>query len=338
VRTATTRARRAFTLIELLVVIAIIAILIGLLLPAVQKVRSSAARIQCANNLKQIALASHGYESAYGRLPPGFNLKSNIGTLAYILPYLEQDAVYNQIPTAYFDIKNAPGPWYNDLTFYTTPGAANAHIKTFACPADNLYADDLAAGTDGGPGIEGYVYTDGNNLGFYHGTFGISAPSLGLGRTNYTSVSGCVGRVPSSVDPTQQYGKYAGAFLTWYPASGTSAAVAPVVTFPQITDGTSNTLFFGERIGGMKQPHDFRTSWIGAGSLGVAADLVDPPHWSSFSSMHAEGVLFAYGDGSVRMISRTGPTTTYSGPRWTALQQAAGISDGQVIDVSQLGQ
>jgi prepilin-type N-terminal cleavage/methylation domain-containing protein/prepilin-type processing-associated H-X9-DG protein len=135
--------RPAFTLIELLVVIAIIAILIGLLLPAVQKVRAAAARAQCSNNLKQIALGCHMYQDSYKKLPMGW-VTSVDGTIAtspgwswatIIMPFIEQGNLYNSIVAVYGNVTIPSAAAANN-----PPGTATALLQTvvavYQCPAD----------------------------------------------------------------------------------------------------------------------------------------------------------------------------------------------------------
>jgi len=140
------RSRRGFTLIELLVVIAIIAILIGLLLPAVQKVREAAARMSCSNNLKQLAIACHSYQDAKGgdgTLPPavivlpgyGWTDENGIGPTwsVLILPFIEQDNLYKQYQTSIQNNLNK----VNDTSWR---GIGQNQIKTYRCPSEANYS------------------------------------------------------------------------------------------------------------------------------------------------------------------------------------------------------
>jgi prepilin-type N-terminal cleavage/methylation domain-containing protein len=320
-----TRARlllRGFTLIELLVVIAIIAVLIGLLVPAVQKVREAAARIKCGNNLHQIAIAAHNYDSVYGTLPPGllaspapyntpggpvaWQNDQNVGTLAYLLPYVEQDNVYKQmmsgLPIDYMVPTKVYPPWW---TFGSAYQAAQAHIKTFICPADEAeYRINMI-----GPWIFFYPESDGLMYGVYY-------PGAPLGASNYLGVSGYFG-VGFGTD------YYPGLFVNRLQVS-----MSQLTAF----DGSSNTLLFGEALGDtFPNPAGFALSWM-AGCLPTAWGLPDPPQWYTFGSRHTAVVQFADADGSVHGFHKIGS----GGSGWLHYVYASAWKDGHVVDFTQL--
>jgi prepilin-type N-terminal cleavage/methylation domain-containing protein len=330
---ARTNRSAAFTLIELLVVIAIIAVLIGLLLPAVQKVREAAARAKCSNNLKQIALAAHSYQSARGVLPPGSTDKG-VGPLVFIMPYIELDAQFRLFK---FDTVSY---WYNNETGNTNrpPAGSGTYVprppdrygaegkfSTFLCPS----APDAQVT---GPPI----------IAIWYGFAGIDRPTSSplnvhvfqtgeptryvLGQTNYLGVAG----------DWRAGDRYRGIF--GYQSKNTLEGVQ---------DGTSNTLFFGEAAGGgnpadpigpNKLPNvnewtgyswacgaDWVAFGLGAGDDGGAND------WGLFSSFHTNIVQFAYGDGSVRNL-RDPKNYNVGGANggFVVLQALGGKADGKV--------
>jgi len=328
------RLRKGFTLIELLVVIAIIAILIGLLLPAVQKVREAAARMECQNNLKQIGLAAHAYHDAVRKFPPGIRVHVNrdpatgaitsttayYGVLAYLLPYMEQNNVYklfqtNMIPGS----ANYNTNWYGLTNSWN---AAQVRISTFMCPADNA---------DSRPTAWAYTYTSGLTIrGGYFLNNTAPAP------TNYIGCAGVIG------DSTQKWVETDTTSTFYQPWKGmfftNSAATLPAVT---ATDGTSNTLMFGESWGDrFYQTNGARYTWMGSGVLptywGTAPfgtnGTTKYNTWHQFGSNHSGGIVnFCFGDGSVRSV-KGDYAVGVQGNWWNS----SGINDGLTVNVSEL--
>jgi prepilin-type N-terminal cleavage/methylation domain-containing protein len=223
------QSRSGFTLIELLVVIAIIAILIGLLVPAVQKVREAAARTQCMNNLKQISLAAHAYHDAYRVLPPGGLVSPNAknvnpqyvmgppvagpytGTLAFLLPYMEQGNIYKQLDPNLFKFGTTTGAWaYNTAPFdfqsgvpsqYQNgtgyPQVCNAFIPSYVCPSDSAETNTSVDYPNGGIIDAYFVAPNGaaDTIWIDYVADKASYPAFGggLGPTNYIANAGFLG-------------------------------------------------------------------------------------------------------------------------------------------------
>ncbi len=198
-----------FTLIELLVVVAIIAVLVGLLLPAVQKVREAASRMSCSNNLKQIALAAHNYHSSFNSFPPGVYQVNNpavhppyqpVTVFVYLLPYMEQSNLYA--------LWSFSSPSSNTVTGNTS-NTSNV-IKPYVCPSDIIPQNPYM-----------------QNATTYYGI------------TSYGGNGGT-----QSYDP--QFATNDGVFFVIGPGSQT-APNGKAIRISDITDGTSSTVLFGER-------------------------------------------------------------------------------------------
>lgn len=231
------RVRNAFTLIELLVVIAIIAILIGLLLPAVQKVREAAARASCTNNLKQIGLALHNYEGSYGKFPPAATWTHDQGRTkaprfpgqlinrhslwAFILPYIEQDNLARQYD---FNSHWSHTQLAQGATSYSNATAVATSVKTYQCPSveNPRWHIDTAAGVQYRRATSDYAPITGVNP--YLAQIGIIA-SRGTA-ANYSA----------GFDA----GPYQGFFANvWYPEENTTRIA-------DVRDGLSNTVAISE--------------------------------------------------------------------------------------------
>jgi len=329
-----------FTLIELLVVIAIIAILIGLLLPAVQKIREAAARMKCSNNMKQWGLAIHNYEGVYGKIPPGGRgswsgtpgqaivnddghpegindgsaWSSDRGTwIIYLLPYVEQDAMFRQLP-------RLDGSVFNPMAAPVQQGKL-VGFPQLRCPSDPFLPKDGS-------------YCN------YILSLGPQCLPDQCGFNDYYKFCQPISQTLPPLPAATNWG------YDWSPDHGNSWLGSDIrgvgnrlggyINFAMITDGLSNTIFVGE---GLVGQHDhllnrgYGLSWAhfngGAAHAGTNPPINYPiderdgcvssapflrGNWGvswGFKSKHSGGANFLMGDGHVQFLAQTIDYRTY---------------------------
>jgi prepilin-type N-terminal cleavage/methylation domain-containing protein/prepilin-type processing-associated H-X9-DG protein len=292
-KTATGR-KPGFTLIELLVVIAIIAILIGLLLPAVQKVREAAARMTCSNNLKQMGLAVHNFESTNGVTPSVGQCESSTGTVTYtvhgwsilILPYIEQDNVYKLFDTTYNCLADTTayrtgslhpksrGRAYDDSAHPSGFVAAQTLIKTYICPSTPI---------------------DGKARDSVHNTAGIDYMAIAL--SDIISGPTATANVPSQAG----YGTRGGTADRVY-----GAMTCEGRTLIGITDGSSNTLLLIEDAG-RAYPN---VANFGANASSGRLSAMNTPANSMTLPAAAARRVFAWADADAATNGLSGPNNS----------------------------
>ena len=303
--------RRAFTLIELLVVIAIIAILIGLLLPAVQKVREAAARIKCQNNLHNIAIACHSYHDANGQMPMAVASTASSNKywywswMAQILPYVEQQNLYTAADTFASTRRDPWGPPANP--------ALGQYLQIWSCPMDTrqLAAQDAAGYRVAFTGLLGVCGTGKGNKDGIITTTKVTMAGISDGTSNTL----LIGERPPSRDLW---------FGWWFAGAG---YYDPTTTPSQ--DGTGDVTLGTADVRypiALKQ-YTFNGGWSCPATKyqfqpGNINEHCDQLH---FWSLHAGGANFGMGDGSVRFVSYASGGNTVL---WTALGTRAG---GEVL-------
>jgi prepilin-type processing-associated H-X9-DG protein/prepilin-type N-terminal cleavage/methylation domain-containing protein len=272
-----TDRRSGITLIELLVVIAIIAILIGLLLPAVQNVRATAARLQCQNNLKQLVLAAHNYESAHGMLPAGTRAKTKdelypyLSWIGQILPELEQDPLWATTVTAYESRPNNP--------FVPPHMGIMTPLKVVSCPADSRQAEAHNTHQGFRVAVTGYLGNSGLDFQTPSGVLYYGSATRLTDISDGTSSTIFAGERPPSPDFW---------FGWWYAGAGVqgTSAADTVLGVRELNVNASEYTTSCPR-----GPYSFRA--------GTPSDMCDVFHFWSF---HAGGANFAFCDGSVRFL------------------------------------